>query len=264
MMLAPARPPRPARRLRFVDGLAACGLAGGVPVIAEIKARTPRHGDLLRGRDPKHIARDYAAAGATCLSVVTGRWFGGSRSLLERVAAASALPILRKDFIRTPAELRRSRELGADAVLLTAGLLRRTRLEELVSEALDLGLAPFVEVTTPDELTAARDSRSPVIAVNNRDIASKECDGEGLGRSARLIRHRRAERGGAERESAERGTDRESPERGTDRTLWVSASGLDTAADVRAALALGFDAVLIGTALLRARDAGAALGALIR
>ena len=83
----------------FLSRLLGCRAAGAIPVIAEIKAYTPTHGDLLRHRPVEDIAQQYERAGMACVSVVTGQWFGGSLALLERVASATSLPVLCKDFI---------------------------------------------------------------------------------------------------------------------------------------------------------------------
>src|SRR2546430_8470131 len=96
-----------------------------MPIVAEIKPSTPEHGDLLRGRRIEDIVAAYEAAGAACISVVTGRWFGGSSHLLEQVAAATKLPILQKDFLVTAAAMARSAAMGASAGPLTSPLLSR-------------------------------------------------------------------------------------------------------------------------------------------
>jgi indole-3-glycerol phosphate synthase len=220
----------------FVEELTRRKRLGLVPVIAEIKPSVPVHGDLLRGREPERLVEEYTLGGAACLSVVTGRWFGGGPALLERVARISRLPLLRKDFIRTAADLVASRDMGAQAVLLTARFHDARCLRELVAGAAAIGLTAFVEVASTGELARAIAADPPVIAVSNRDIMARETRGPGLAASAALIACRSATS-----------------------TVYVSASGLQTADDALHLMRLGFDAVLIGTALLRA---GSALEAL--
>src|SRR5438445_11887844 len=95
----------------FLDRLLA-RRPGTAPIIGELKVSTPSAGDLLRGRKLEDIIEVYEATGVACLSVVTGRWFGGSLDLMPRVGAVTSLPILRKDFIATRSAIERSRTLG--------------------------------------------------------------------------------------------------------------------------------------------------------
>jgi indole-3-glycerol phosphate synthase len=211
---------------RFVQSL----LDAGTPVIAEIKPRTGDGDDLLRGRAPADLARAYAEAGAACLSVVTGRWFGGSLELLGTVAARTGLPVLRKDFLTRPGQLEESAAAGASAVLLTAQLLPAGTLRRLVEHALRLGLTPFVEVTGEAEILDVPHPADCVIAVNNKDIRVRERTPADLGRSVRLLPTLLA----------------------TGTPCPVSASGIDTPAHGAGLLAAGYAGLLVGTALLRA------------
>ncbi|MCZ9341286.1 indole-3-glycerol-phosphate synthase, partial [Streptomyces sp. TRM76130] len=129
----------------------------------------------------------FEAAGAPCLSVVTGHWFGGTEDLLREVASRTSLPLLRKDFVTSRRQLERTRELGASAVLLTGRLLPAGVLARLTDRALGLGLTPFVEVA--DAAEAAMVARGPecVVAVNNKDIATRERLSADLGRSLSLL-----------------------------------------------------------------------------
>jgi indole-3-glycerol phosphate synthase len=211
--------------MTFVDAL----LGASQPVIAEIKLRDGHGHDLLTGRTVAAIVADYEAAGAPCLSVVTGRWFGGTEDLLHQVAALTDRPILQKDFLTRRSQLVRARDLGASAVLLTAGLLPASALTTLVAQALALGLVPFVEVTTEAEIAAVPHPGDCVIAVNNKDIKGRERDPGDLGRSLDLL-------------PAVRATGTPCP---------VSASGIVTPADAARLLDAGYAGLLIGTALLR-------------
>ncbi|MFV0386834.1 hypothetical protein [Paracoccus sp. (in: a-proteobacteria)] len=232
----------------FLDALTRPGRS---PVIAEIKCRDPKGADLTGGRDPADIARAYLGQGAAALSVVTGRWFGGNAALLAGIAqvVAGRLPILRKDFLISDAALRETRDLGADAALITVALMRPGQTARLTRTALRLGLTPFIEVATEAETHEIPRDLPVVIAVNNSDIATRERAGTGPARSLALVQAI------ADRRPA----------------ATVAASRI---ADVRTAMSLlgaGFDALLIGTALMRdltlleginaayaARDIGAA------
>ncbi|MEV1085990.1 indole-3-glycerol-phosphate synthase, partial [Streptomyces sp. NPDC050211] len=200
------------------------------PVIMEVKRRDADGTDLLGGRTVAEVVAGYEQAGAPCLSVVTGRWFGGSEQLLGEVAARTALPLLRKDFITSRRHLQRSRDLGAGAVLLTVKVLPADVLTRLVDHALELGLTPFVEVADAVEAAAVPRPDACVVAVNNKDIATRERLPGDLARSAGLL----------------------PAVRNTGARLAVSASGITDPADAARLLAAGFDGLLVGTGLLRA------------
>jgi indole-3-glycerol phosphate synthase len=204
-------------------------LAAERPVIAEVKRRDAHGKDLLGGRTVASVVADYEAAGAPCLSVVTGRWFGGSEDTLREVVALTDRPVLQKDFLTRHSQLVGARDLGASAVLLTAALLPASALAKLVDQALALGLVPFVEVTTEAEISALPHAQDCVVAVNNKDIKGRERDAGNLDRSLALLPALRAS--------------------GT--PCPVSASGITEPADAAHLLTAGYAALLVGTALLR-------------
>ncbi|MFG2040405.1 hypothetical protein [Dactylosporangium sp. NPDC048998] len=212
----------------FIDALRGAAR----PFVMEIK-RTDADGSPLVGDRPvADVVAAYTAAGAPCLSVVTGRWFGGSPDLLAEVAALTRLPLLQKDFVTRTAQLHTARTLGASAVLLTAGLLPRTALHRLVGAALELGLTPFVEVVSAAEIAGLPHADACVVAVNNKDINTRERSGGGIERSLGLLR--------AVLDSGTR--------------CPVSASGIDRPEAAARLLAAGYAGLLVGTSLLRAGD----------
>ncbi|MFI1868746.1 indole-3-glycerol-phosphate synthase [Streptomyces jumonjinensis] len=200
------------------------------PVIMELKRQDAAGRDLFGGRSVARIVAEYQDAGAPCLSVVTGRWFGGTQDLLREVAEATDLPLLQKDFITRRGQVDEARETGASAVLLTAALLPRTTLGNLVDHGLRLGLTPFVEVTTEEESRRVPRAGECVVAVNNKDIATRERGAGDLGRSLSLLP---AVRSGGTR-------------------CPVSASGIRRPDEAARLIREGFAGVLIGTGLLRA------------
>jgi indole-3-glycerol phosphate synthase len=202
------------------------------PLIAEIKPFSPEYGDLLRGRFPVEIARHYVAQGAACLSVTTGRWHQGSLALLQQIAEVVPAPILRKDFITRTVQLRESRDAGAQAVLLSAQLLRRQDILRLAEQALNQGLTPFIEASEVTQLDGLHLPAGSVLAVCNRDIRQQEKDNGTVDRSLALYSLARS--CGAE--------------------LLVSASAMRDPQDAVRALSAGYDAVLIGSALLMAQS----------
>ncbi|TCO60576.1 indole-3-glycerol-phosphate synthase [Actinocrispum wychmicini] len=211
---------------RFVQAI----LAADIPVIAEIKPRTGDGDDLLAGRAPAELAAMYAEAGAACLSVVTGPWFGGRLDMLRAVTFHTDLPVLQKDFITRESQLVTAAELGVAAVLMTARLLTTGSLRRLAERALSVGITPFVEVATEAEIAAVPHPQHCVIAVNNKDIQQRERNSGDLDRSTRLL-------------PAVLATETACP---------VSASGIDTPAQAAHLLATGYAGLLVGTALLRA------------
>ena len=214
-----------------MTGRFATALAGAdVPVVAEVKVRSAEGADLLRGRGLDEIVDAYHEAGAACLSVVTGRWFGGTTELLERVAARTHLPILQKDFLTRDAQLRKAADLGASAVLLTAGLLSRSSLAALTDKALDAGLTPFIEVVDTAEAAAVVRGAECVVAVNNKDIRTGERGGGDTGRSLGML----------------------GPVLATGTACPVSASGIDSPAAAVRLVRAGYTGLLVATALLSA------------
>lgn len=212
--------------MRFTDAL----LAAPRPVIMEVKRQDADGTDLLGARSVTEVVAAYEEAGAPCISVVTGRWFGGGEALLEEVAASTRLPLLRKDFLTSRRQLERSRDLGASAVLLTVRLLPGGVLARLVDHALELGLTPFVEVADAAEAAAVPRAGRCVVAVNNKDITTRERLPGDIERSSTLLP--------AVRETGAR--------------CAVSASGIAGPEDAARLLDEGFDGLLIGTGLLRA------------
>ncbi|WP_433273821.1 hypothetical protein ACQPZF_20080 [Actinosynnema sp. CS-041913] len=214
-----------------MSGLAEALGASATPVIAEVKVHGGDGAGLLRGRTPAEVVAAYQEAGAAALSVVTGRWFGGTPDLLGEVVSRTSLPVLRKDFVVGAAQLRRTRDLGASAVLLTARLLAVDTLRTLVGQALDLGLTPFVEVVDEAEVAALGPVAADcVVAVNNKDITVRETDAGGPDRGLRLLP--------AVLDSGTR--------------CAVSASGIDDPADAARLLRAGYSGLLVATALLAA------------
>lgn len=213
---------------RFIEAL----LAADRPVIMELKPRSASGEDLFQGRSPAELVACYEAAGAPCLSVVTGRWFGGTAALLREVSELTRLPVLQKDFLTNAGQLRAARDLGASAVLLTSALLPRAALTKLVATSLSLGLTPFVEVATSAEISALPPCEECVVAVNNKDIRDRERGDADIARSLRLL-------------PAVLQSGSKCP---------VSASGIDSAQVAARLLDAGYTGLLVGTGLLRSDD----------
>lgn len=211
-------------------------------IVAEIKMGSPRIGSLAGRVDPLAQARLYAEGGAAALSVVVEPdHFHGSWELLAACREVSGLPAIAKDFVVHPRQLELARAAGADAVLLIAALYSAPELAAWAGRARALGLVPLVETHDEGDLAklaaaAEEGGRWELVGINNRDLRTFEVDVE---RSARLAARLPA---GAIR---------------------VAESGISSAADVDRLAAAGFDAFLVGEALLLADDPAAKLAELV-
>ena len=151
---------------RFQEALLA---SRELAIIAEIKRRSPSRGDLNAGLDPAEMAVAYQKGGAACLSVLTDEVrFGGCADDLTAAAKASSLPILRKDFITSVEDVHESHTMGADALLLIVADLDGGLLAELHELALSLGIDVVTEVKSPSELESALEAGAYMIGVNQR------------------------------------------------------------------------------------------------
>lgn len=151
---------------RFRDALA----TDGISIIAEIKRCSPSKGELRMDADAASFARAYEAGGAACLSVLTdGQRFGGSPQDLQEARAAVDIPVLRKDFLSTPQDVHQTHEMGADALLLILADVGAERIRPLQELALTLGIDALTEVRTQQELEAAVEHGAYMIAVNQRN-----------------------------------------------------------------------------------------------
>jgi indole-3-glycerol phosphate synthase len=202
----------------------------GVSLIAEVKRRSPSNDayatDFVAGR----LARIYAANGAAAISALADqRFFGGGAEVVHEVVAAAggSVPVLYKDFVVDPYQVAEARALGADAVLIIVRATDVGALRESISYAAALGMDCVVETFTPEDIHKALVAGARIIGINNRDLATFTVNIE---RSAWM--------------RAALPPD----------VLSISESGLSSSDDVRRAGLLGFDAVLIGEAILRASD----------
>jgi tryptophan synthase beta subunit len=222
-------PPRP-----ILDRLAAPGLH----LIAEIKRSSPSAGEIATpDEDIVARARAYEAGGAAAISVLCEpHWFGGSIDDLRAVRAAVSVPVLAKEFVVEEIQLPHLRAAGADLVLLLAILHPAKRLARLVDRALEIGLEPLVEAHDERELERALRTNARLIGINNRDLRTLEVDPDRAIGLRALV---------------------------PDDRIAIAESGVRDAATVAAWRAVGYDAALVGEALVRAAEPEAAARAFV-
>lgn len=239
---APWTGPRP----DFAAALAARPTRGPLNVVAEYKRASPSKGVICEALDVEAVARQYAAAGAAALSILTEEeWFRGDVAFLARAgraleaAGGPALPLLRKDFIFDALQVRATAATPASALLLIVRLTPEAQvLRALREQAESYGMAAVVEVFDADDLALARESGARIIQVNARDLESLRVDRDA---PLALIREHPPLPG----------------------ETWIAASGMDSFAHLARAAEAGYRAALVGTALMAGGEPGAALGRLL-
>lgn len=197
---------------------------GDVGLIAEVKKASPSAGIICNDFDPVRIAKEYEAAGASCLSVLTDeKFFQGSLDYLRQIREAVNLPLLRKDFIIDERQILEAIEWGADAILLIVAILSDEQLQKFHSLAIEAGLAVLVEVHDESELQRALKVSPKLLGVNNRDLKTFKVD---LATTEKLAKNAGS-------------------------ALLVAESGIHTRADVERLKKCGAKAILVGESLLR-------------
>lgn len=219
-----------ARRQPPARGFGRAIAGPGLSVIAEIKRRSPSAGVIAEALDPVSQAIAYEAGGAAAISVLTEpQFFGGSLGDLEAVRAAVTVPVLRKDFTVSPAQIWEARAAGADAVLLIVAALDDEALVSLVAVASEVGVDAIVEAHTIDEVRRAIAAQAQIVGVNNRDLATFETDLSVAEGAAGAI---------------------------PDGVIRIGESGVSSAEGAARMHRAGYDAILVGEALVRHDDPG--------
>ena len=204
-----------------------------ISFICEVKRASPSKGLIAPDFPYLDIARDYERAGASAISCLTEPfWFKGRDEYLAEISNAVTIPVLRKDFTVDEYMIYQAKTLGASAVLLLCSILSKEQLSEYLGIAHSLGLSALVEAHDEDEVRTALSVGAGIIGVNNRDLRTFTVDINNSARLRKLV----------------------PPE-----ILFVSESGIKTAADIEALRSNGTNAVLIGETLMRSPDKKAAL-----
>lgn len=204
-----------------------------ISFICEVKRASPSKGLIAPDFPYLDIAKDYEMAGASAISCLTEPfWFKGRDEYLAEISNAVKIPVLRKDFTVDEYMIYQAKTLGASAVLLICSILSKEQLSEYLGIAHSLGLSALVEAHDEDEVRTALSVGAGIIGVNNRDLRTFTVDINNSARLRKLV----------------------PPE-----ILFVSESGIKTAADIEALRSNGTNAVLIGETLMRSPDKKAAL-----
>lgn len=210
----------------------------GISFICECKKASPSKGLIAPDFPYLQIAKDYEAAGADCISVLTEpKWFLGSDKYLKEIASSVSIPCLRKDFTVDEYMIYEAKMLGASAVLLICSILSEEQIKEYIGVCDELGLSALVETHDESEVQTALSAGARIIGVNNRNLKDFSVDTGNSGRLRELI---------------------------PGNVLFVSESGVNSAGDVAKLRKIGADAVLIGETLMRAPDKKAKLDELRR
>ncbi|MDA1196415.1 MAG: indole-3-glycerol phosphate synthase TrpC [Nanoarchaeota archaeon] len=197
----------------------------GINIIAEIKKKSPSTGMLNNHSLPDVIKIYDQHPKVKAISVLTDqKFFGMSQESLQQVAKVTDKPLLRKEFIIDEYQILESRHYGADAILLIASILQKTKLNRFIKKAKELGMDSLVEVHTKKELELVLETDAEIIGINNRNLDTLKIDLEKVNKLAKLI----------------------PPEK-----IIVAESGYHSNQDITNATA---DAFLIGTSLLQAKD----------
>ncbi len=205
----------------------------GISFICECKKASPSKGLIAPNFPYLQIAKEYEAAGADCISVLTEpKWFLGRDEYLREIASAVSIPCLRKDFTVDEYMIYEAKLLGASAVLLICSILTEDQMKEYIRICDNLGLSALVEAHDEREVQTAFNAGARIIGVNNRNLKDFSVDTDNSRRLRELI---------------------------PPNVLFVSESGMQTAEDVAALREIGADAVLIGETLMRAADKKAKL-----
>lgn len=208
---------------------------GRFNIIAEYKRASPSRGIIRQDLEIETVTRQYAEAGAAAISVLTEESaFNGSFDFIQRahLAGGGRIPLLRKDFIFEPVQIRHTAKSPASAILFIARCIKNAeKLDAMIKEAENLGLACVIEVFDENDLSLARECNAKIIQVNARDLQTL---GVSLLNSINMIKNHQPENG----------------------EVWIAASGITNDRELLAVKNAGFNAALVGTSLMEKGSPG--------
>lgn len=212
-----------------LDALSFLAKSAHIKILAEIKRASPSRGDLAQISDPVALAKTYADAGASAISVLTEeRKFKGSLADLSAVRKSVTVPLLRKDFIANEYQILEARAAGADVVLLIVAGLEDSRIKQLKNFVEELGMTAFIETHNQREVEFAVDIESHMLGINARDLSTFETDRNLFEKLVHLI---------------------------PDETIKVAESAVRSVEDIRHYRNAGADVALVGEALVTGNPA---------
>lgn len=228
------KPKRPVQRKR-ISFARAISTPGKLQIIAEYKRASPSRGQIRSDLDVETVATQYQKAGAGALSILTeSEWFDGSMDFIGRasIATADSIPLLRKDFIFDPLQIEATAHTPASALLLIARMQKdATGLRHLRELTESLGMEAVIEIFDQEDLAMARDAGARIIQVNARDLNSLKVNRD---ECLRLIKHAKPR----------------------NEEVWIAASGIASGEHLQEAAKAGFNAALVGGALMEKGQPG--------
>ena len=217
----------------FIEAISKKVSSEETAIIAEIKKASPSKGLIREDFEPKKIAEDYEANGATSLSVLTDEpFFQGKLEYLDMVRNACSLPILRKDFMIDPYQIYETKASGGDCILLIVAALDLAQLKDFSQLAKELNLDVLIEVHSDEELNKALTIDPKLVGINNRDLTTFEVDKNLALKLAKEI---------------------------SKDVIVVSESGIGSKEDILSSKEQGIHAFLIGESFMREPSPGKAL-----
>ena len=224
---------QPFNTLSLKDSLS----SSGISVIAEIKMKSPSEGDIFPNADPVQIAKDYESAGASAISVLTDeQFFGGHINILKSVKDVISIPVLRKDFIINSQQIMESGAANADAFLLIAEAITDRNISELINFGKELNLEALVEIHSEDNAEIVAEISPDIVGVNCRNLKTMITYISYFDKMVKQL---------------------------PVNSIKVAESGIKTGDELKYVSDLGYDAVLVGTSLMRTKYPGKALECLL-
>ena len=209
----------------------------GISIISEIKMKSPSEGVIIPNADPLQIAKDYEAAGAAAISVLTDQpFFGGSLDILKAVREAVSIPVIRKDFIIDEKQIAETVHYHADAFLLIADALDQDGLQQLMTVGKKLELEFLIEFHAEKHAEFVFELNPEVVGINCRNLKNMATDITYFKKMITSLPFN---------------------------SIKVAESGIYTAEDLKYVSDLGYDAALVGTSLMKTGNPGKALETLL-